>query len=200
MLGHLTRCFLRGLLVVVPLGLTIYVFFRLVDWVDSLRNIGPLKQFLDFPGVGVLLTVLLITLAGALATNFLAMQALKVLERWVSRLPLIKLVYSSIRDLTDAFVGEKKSFDQPVWFEESETSEVKRLGFVTRQSMESVGLADHVAVYQPLSFSFGGFLILVPRARVHAVDLDSGTMMALIVSGGVSGGRAAPGELAKPAK
>lgn len=187
MVGPLTRSFLRGLLVVVPLGLTIYVFFRVLDWVDGLRRLPLVKEY-DFPGLGVVLTLLLITAIGALASNFLAQQAIKVVERWVGRLPLVKLVYSSLRDLTDALFGDKKRFDQPVWFEESEHSEIKRMGFVTRHSMESVGLADHVAVYQPLSFSFGGFLFLVPKARVHAIDLDSGRAMALIVSGGVSGG------------
>ncbi len=197
MLGHLTRYFLRGLLVVVPLGLTIYVFFRVLDWVDGLRRLKPLQE-IDFPGLGLLITLVLITTVGALATNFLALQALKVLESWVGRVPLIKLVYTSIRDLTDAFVGDKKSFDQPVWFEDGGSSQLKRLGFVTRKSMETVGLADHVAVYQPLSFTFGGFLVLVPRERVHAVDLDSGSMMALIVSGGVSGGSPDSSSAPKP--
>jgi uncharacterized membrane protein len=201
MLGSLTRTFLRGLLVVVPLGLTIYVFFRLLDWVDGLRRVPALEK-IDFPGLGVLLTLILILAAGALASNFLAQQALKVLEGWVGKLPLVKLVYTSIRDLTDAFVGEKKSFEQPVWFQESEHSDIKRLGFVTRRSMEQVGLEGHVAVYQPLSFTFGGFLILVPKERVHYLDLDSGSAMALIVSGGVSGGQrdAAAPAAAKPAK
>ncbi len=191
MLGHLTRYFLRGLLVVVPVGLTMYVFFLMLDWVDGLRKIEALKPYLDYPGMGLLITLVLITLAGALAGNFMAQQALKVLEGWVGHLPLVKLVYNSIRDLTDAFVGDKKSFDQPVWFLENESTQVKRMGFVTRQSMEQVGLEDHVAVYLPLSFTFGGFLVLVPRANVHAVDVESGTMMALIVSGGVSGGKSA---------
>ncbi|MEO6711038.1 MAG: DUF502 domain-containing protein, partial [Planctomycetota bacterium] len=174
MLGYLTRYFLRGLLIVVPVGLTIYVFFRVLDWVDGLRKLPALKPYLDYPGMGLLITLVLITLVGSLATNFLAQQALKVLEGWVGRLPVVKLVYNSIRDLTDAFVGDKKSFDQPVWFLESDTSQVKRMGFVTRRSMEQVGLEDHVAVYLPLSFTFGGFLVLVPREKVHAIVLDSG--------------------------
>ena len=72
------------------------------------------------------------------------------------------------------------------------------MGFVTRRSMEQVGLEDHVAVYLPLSFTFGGFLVLVPRANVHSVDLESGTMMALIVSGGVSGGKSTDSGEARP--
>ncbi|HTF90925.1 MAG TPA: DUF502 domain-containing protein [Planctomycetota bacterium] len=199
MLGYLTRYFLRGLLIVVPVGLTIYVFFRVLDWVDGLRKIPALKPYLDYPGMGLLITLVLITLVGSLATNFLAQQALKVLEGWVGRLPVVKLVYNSIRDLTDAFVGDKKSFDQPVWFLESDTSQVKRMGFVTRRSMEQVGLEGHVAVYLPLSFTFGGFLVLVPRDNVHAIDLDSGEMMALIVSGGVSGGKSTDSGHARPA-
>ncbi|HUR26951.1 MAG TPA: DUF502 domain-containing protein, partial [Planctomycetota bacterium] len=166
MLGYLTRYFLRGLLVVVPVGLTIYVFFRLLDWVDGLRKIKALQPYLDYPGMGLLITLVLITVVGALAGNFITQQFLSAIERWVGRLPLVKLVYNSIRDLTDAFVGDKESFDQPVWFLESETSQVKRMGFFTRKSMESIGLEDHVAVYLPLSFTFGGFLVLVPRSSV----------------------------------
>jgi len=176
MLGHLTRYFLRGLLVVVPVGLTIYVFFRVLDWVDGLRKIPALQPYIGFPGMGLLITLILITVVGSLGSNFMAQQALKVLEGWVGRLPVVKLVYNSIRDLTDAFVGDKKSFDQPVWFQENDSSHVKRMGFVTRKSMEQIGLEDHVAVYMPLSFTFGGFLVLVPRANVHAVDVESGTM------------------------
>lgn len=191
MLGHLTRYFLRGLLVVVPLGLTIYVFFSVLHWVDGLLQFEQFARY-NFPGLGLLLTLLLIPLAGALASNFLAQQLLGLLESWAGRLPLVKLVYGSIRDLTDAFVGDKKSFDRPVWFVENEGSQVKRLGFVTRASLESLDLADHVAVYMPLSYTFGGFLVAVPSQAVHPVDLDSGTMMALIVSGGISGANTAP--------
>ena len=190
MVRYLGRYFLRGLLVVVPLGLTTYVFFSVLNWVDGLLQFEQFARY-NFPGLGLLLTLLLITVSGALASNFLAQQALEIIEGWVGRLPLIKLVYNSLRDLTDAFVGDKKSFDQPVWFAENEASQVKRLGFVTRQSLEPLGLDDHVAIYMPLSYTFGGFLVAVPRSSVHAVDLDSGSMMALIVSGGISRGQTA---------
>ena len=190
MVRPLGRYFLRGLLVVVPLGLTIYVFFSVLNWVDGLLQFEQFSRY-NFPGLGLLLTLLLITVAGALASNFLAQQLLSLIEGWVGRLPLIKLVYNSLRDLTDAFVGDKKSFDKPVWFVENEGSQVKRLGFVTRQSLEPLGLDDHVAVYMPLSYTFGGFLVAVPRHSVHEVQLDSGSMMALIVSGGISRGQTA---------
>jgi uncharacterized membrane protein len=65
------------------------------------------------------------------------------------------------------------------------------MGFVTRNSLEVIGLEDHVAVYVPLSYTFGGFLMVVPRTAVQPVPMDSGSMMALIVSGGVSGGHVA---------
>lgn len=183
----LTRYFLRGLLIVVPLGLTAWVFFSVLHWVDGLLALEALGRY-NFPGLGVLLTLILITLAGVVASNFLAQQLLELLESWVSRLPIVKLVYGPLRDLTDAFVGDKKGFDQPVWFQESADSKVKRLGFVTRNSFEQVGLEDHVAVYMPLSYAFGGFLVAVPREQVTRIELDSGTMMTLIVSGGVSRG------------
>ena len=112
---------------------------------------------------------------------------LVLIEKILSRLPLIKLLHSSIKDLIGAFVGEKKKFDQPVLVTLMKDSEAKALGFITRKSMDFLGLKDQVAVYFPQSYNFAGSVIIVPRAQVTPVEGDSSEVMAFIVSGGVSG-------------
>lgn len=187
MLRFLTKYFVRGLLIVVPGAVTLLVIYRVLNWVDGLLQPLLVRYQLNFPGVGLVLALLFITLAGLLTSNFIARELLRELETVVSRLPLVKLVYSSIRDLIAAFAGDKKRFDQPVMVELYPGASAKVLGFVTRQHMAHLGLADHVAVYFPQSYNFGGTVVVLPRSRVTPLSTESGALMAFIISGGVAG-------------
>jgi len=102
------------------------------------------------------------------------------------KLPFVRLLYSSSKDLLSAFVGEKRRFDAPVLVALQPDGAVKALGFVTSESMEDFGLTDHVAVYLPESYNFAGNLFVVPRSRVTRLERESAEVMAFIVSGGVS--------------
>jgi uncharacterized membrane protein len=99
----------------------------------------------------------------------------------------VKLVYSSIKDLINAFVGERKSFDKPVLVRLSPDDSVRALGFVTREALASLGLPEHVAVYFPQSYNFAGNLLIVPHDAIQPLSVSSGELMTFIVSGGVSG-------------
>jgi uncharacterized membrane protein len=146
-------------------------------------------------GAGFLLTLALITLIGFLASNLVTKRLFDYLEKLFSRLPLVKLLYGSIKDLIGAFVGDKKSFDRPVLVEITPGSGTRVLGFITRDSLEFLGLPGHVAVYFPQSYNFAGNLLIFPAEQVHPLDIDSSEVMAFLVSGGVSGGcsRSSPG-------
>ena len=100
-------------------------------------------------------------------------------------LPLLKLLYTSIRDLINAFVGDKKRFDRPVAVAFTESA--RALGFVTRETLHGLHLPGHVAVYFPQSYNFAGNLLIVPKELVEPLDVHPTDMMAFIVSGGVSG-------------
>ncbi|HET9955365.1 MAG TPA: DUF502 domain-containing protein, partial [Polyangiaceae bacterium] len=108
-------------------------------------------------------------------------------ERLLKRVPLVKLIYTSIKDLIGAFVGDHRSFDRPVAMRLAADSPVRMLGFVTREALHTLGFVEHVAVYLPQSYNFAGNLVLVPRALVEPLDVSSGELMTFIVSGGVSG-------------
>jgi uncharacterized membrane protein len=112
---------------------------------------------------------------------------LDVTDGLLRRLPLVKLVYTSIKDLVSAFVGDKRRFDVPVSVAVMPGSEVRVLGFVTRQGMARFGQPDSVAVYLPQSYNFAGCLAIVPRAQVEVLDLPPSEVMTFIVSGGISG-------------
>ncbi|MBP1612091.1 MAG: hypothetical protein H6Q01_754 [Acidobacteria bacterium] len=175
--------FMRGLLVVVPAAAAIYVVWLTVTTVD--RTIASILRRPVIPGVGFLLTVVLIVLIGALASGFAMRWLFGAIDRLFKRTPLVQLIYTSLRDLIDAFVGEKRRFDRPVVVRVGDGVEV--LGFVTRDDLAALGLPGRAAVYLPQSYNFAGNLIVVPAERVRPLAVDSRTAMTLIVSGGVSG-------------
>lgn len=186
-MSRLLNYFFRGLIVLAPAVITVYVFWLIISAVD--RWMG-----LSVPGAGVAVTVALITLFGFLTSSVLARWFVRLIDTTFSRLPLVRLVYSSTRDLLDAFVGERRRFDRPVVVTTSADGVEKAFGFVTQQTMERFGggLADHVTVYLPFSYTFTGVIRIYPAANVRPLATDSAELMAFVVSGGVteSAGRA----------
>jgi uncharacterized membrane protein len=173
----LTKYFLNGLAFLVPVVLTVYVIYAVFTRVDRLFEFRV-------PGMGVLTTFLIITFIGFMASNFLTRWTVRWVDGLMSRLPLVKMIYTSVKDLIYAFVGEKKGFTRPVSV--SLGGGVKAVGFVTSDSLERLGMADMVAVYLPQSYNFAGNLIMVSKEKVTPVDGDSGDIMAFIVSGGIA--------------
>ena len=175
----IARYFMRGLLFITPLVVTLYVVYAVFTKVDRLFR-------LPVPGMGFLLTIVAITFLGFMASNFLTRWMTNLVEGLFVRLPLIKMVYTSVRDLVGAFVGEKKAFNQPVSVELVPGSGVSVAGFLTADDLSDIGIKDKVAVYLPQSYNFAGNLIIVPSERVTRIEAPSGDVMAFIVSGGVS--------------
>ncbi|MHC4432623.1 MAG: DUF502 domain-containing protein [Planctomycetota bacterium] len=183
----LVRYFIKGLVIFVPMALTVFIFvwaFTSFDSVFKDRDWLPVY----FPGLGILLTVALIFLIGFLASNFLGKRLFTLVERIFTGLPLVKLLYSAVKDMIEAFAGDKKSFDKPVIATIGPGDSVKIVGFVTRESLENLGLEDHVAVYMPQSYNFAGNVLVLPKEAVKPLDIESSQAMAFVVSGGVSCG------------
>jgi uncharacterized membrane protein len=175
---RLAGYFLRGCLVTAPLGITVYIVWVILSAIDRLLP-------LPIPGLGLLATVALITIIGLFTSNVVGRSVLDLTENLLQRLPLVKLVYNSIKDLVSAFVGDKRRFDAPVAVSLAGNNKV--LGFVTRDGLGRLGMPDYVAVYFPQSYNFAGYLMLVPRAQIEHLDLPSADVMTFIISGGVSG-------------
>jgi uncharacterized membrane protein len=175
----LVNYFLRGLVVVAPLAFTAYVCWRLFVAIDGWLG-------LPVPGAGFVLTVLFFVLVGFLASTFLARGAFALVETALSRLPFVRLVYTSTKDLLNAFVGEKRSFDRPVLVTIYPAVGGRALGFVTQHTLDQLGLVGQVAVYFPFSYSVAGHVMVFPAESVEPLPVDSADVMAFIVSGGVT--------------
>jgi uncharacterized membrane protein len=177
--------FLKGLVIFVPITLTVFLLVWAFTSLDAVFR-GFLPKY--FPGLGLLLTFTLIVLIGFIASNFLGKKLFALIEKVFKGLPLVKLLYSAVKDMIEAFAGEKKSFDKPVIATIAPGGAVKVVGFVTQESLENLGLSDHVAVYLPQSYNFAGNVLLFPKESVKPLSIDSSQAMAFIVSGGVSKG------------
>lgn len=180
-MNWLIKNFLRGLVIVVPIALTLYLLYQAFVRIDALLE-------LKTPGVGFAVTIVAIIAIGAVASNFFVRKFLQLTEAVFTRAPLVRLIYASIKDLLEAFVGDKKRFDQPVAV--TITEGVRTLGFVTQDDLGFLSMPGQIGVYLPFSYSMAGTLVVVGRERVELLAIDSASVMALIVSGGVS--RVAP--------
>ncbi len=181
-LNDLARNFFEGLLILVPVVTTLYVAWLVLQTIDGWLNI-------PIPGVGFLVTVGLITLTGRYASTVFVQKMLDMLERVLVKAPFVKILYTSLKDLIAAFMGEKRRFDQPVLVSLTPNGHAEAVGFVTRTDLEFLGLLDHVAVYFPQSYNFAGHVLVFPKMQVRPLEAESADVMAFIVSGGVSGGQ-----------
>jgi len=194
----LAKYFVNGLLFLIPLAATVYVVYWVFSTVDGAMRtliLGENGQDWWISGLGVVISLAVITGVGVLTSLFITKPILQLIEKLFSRLPLVKLLYSSVKDLIGAFVGDKKKFDQPVLVNLMPGSSVKTMGFITRKSLKMFSLQNEVAVYCPHSYNFSGMLLIVPADQIQLLDADSSEVMAFIVSGGVSGGTG-PGQTA----
>ncbi len=176
----LLKYFLRGLLFIVPIALTIFIIFETINWLDGLI---PYK----IPGLGLLTILAIITLVGYLASTLLAGPLFNFMESLLIRLPLVNIIYTSIKDLIDAFVGDKKKFNQPVLVTFNPEFSIQKPGFITQEDLTHLGLPGQVAVYMPHSYNFSGNIFIVPAKYVTPLNASGADVMKFIVSGGVSG-------------
>ena len=169
--------FFQGLLYILPIRLTVYVIVELFILLESLNPF-------DTPGLGLILILIVITLTGYIGSLYLNTVFNKV-EKWFERVPLIKIIYSSIKDLISAFVGQKKRFTEPVLVKIA--PEVEKIGFITCKDLSKIGINENkVGVYLPFSYALTGNFIIVPAQNIRLLDVPSAEIMKYIISGGVT--------------
>jgi uncharacterized membrane protein len=177
----LARYFLRGLVVIVPVVITLYVVYSLFMWVDSLLPFS-------FPGPGFLVVLALTTLIGYLASNFLTRRLFDWVDRGLTRVPFVSTIYRSIKEVTDAFVGGQAKFQRPVRIRFSDETPTYLVGFITQDDvpLNKEGGEQYVAVYLPWSYNIGGNLIVVPTRLVEPLPASSARVMTYVMSGGLA--------------
>lgn len=189
-INRVLRYFFQGLLLAVPIIITAYVIIGVFRWLDGLI---PVKN--QFTGLGTLIIVGSCTFLGFLGSTFLAKRAFQLFDKIVNSLPLVKIIYSSLKDLVSAFVGDQKKFDQAVLVTLNTEAQLQKLGFITQNDLSRLGVVEKIAVYLPHSYNFSGDLYIVPVANVTPIQAEGSEIMKFIVSGGVSG---LPESISKP--
>ncbi|WP_299204344.1 DUF502 domain-containing protein [uncultured Amphritea sp.] len=190
------RFFFQGLLILLPFVLTIYLVFLIFTALDEtlFSAVGSLISYF-IPGLqpgwtetllGILLTVTIITLTGIAGSLYLTRFLMNIIGALMERIPLVKLLYNSLKDLFQALLGDQKSFSKPVLVYLNKEKTIKVMGFLTCEDLNGFGLSDDVSVYLPDSYNFSGNLIIVPRDQVFPMDVSAGKVTTFIVSGGVS--------------
>ena len=163
-----------------PIGVTMYVLYEAFVILD-----GWLP--LEIPGLGILSLLVAVTLIGWIGSYLITLPVITFIENLLTRAPLVKLIYTSMKDLVQAFVGSKRAFNKPVSIKLYEDSAIERLGFITEEDLSRIHVEeDLIAVYVPHSYAFSGQLFLVPKQYVTPIDANPTDIMKFIVSGGVT--------------
>jgi len=191
-MNTLGKLFLKGLVVVIPLALTSAIIWWIASYAESLLG-GLLARVLPsgwyIPGMGVVAGVALTVLVGVLSHILLFQKLFSWGEGVLNRLPLVKSIYSAIKDFIDYFSPESKASINKVVLVKIPGQDFEQVGFVTREDFSSFPLAltvdDPVAVYLPMSYQIGGYTLFVPRSCLTPLDMSFEEGMRLVLTGGV---------------
>ena len=183
------RNFVNGVLTIVPIILVVYVVYKTFMFLDSILG-NVLKPYMEedyIPGIGLLATIALITLLGWMSTKFFTGTVIRIIDRLLEKIPIVKTIYSVIKDTIHSFLGDKKSFSKVALLTIPGT-DIKSMGFITTEDVESFydPLKDYVAVYIQQTFQVAGFTLLIPKDQVEIIDVKPEDAMKFILSGGMT--------------
>jgi len=181
--------FINGILTIVPIILVIYVIYKTFLFLDSILGNSLRPYFKDdyIPGFGLLTTVILITVLGWMSTKYITGKIIKLIDYLLEKIPVVKTIYSVIKDTVQSFLGDKKSFSK-VALVVIPGTEMRSIGFITSEELEDfyTPLKDHVAVYLPQTFQVAGFTFLIPKDQVEIIDVKAEDAMKFVLSGGMT--------------
>ena len=172
---------------IAPLAATVYIVYFLFQFTDGLLS-TYLEKFFDLkvPGLGILIIICLLIFLGIIGETIFARPVKFMIKSILERTPFLRLIYTSVKDLFSAFVGKEKKFHRPVTVLVDEKNDIWRMGFLTNDKLEEMGLEGKVAVYFPFSYNISGILYLVPASRIRPLNISPAEAMKFILSGGVS--------------
>jgi uncharacterized membrane protein len=185
---NLLSWFLQGLLFTAPVTLTIYIIYLSFTFVDGILTDVILNIFgFRIPGLGMVVILGSITLIGFLGSSIVFRPLLSYLDRLISQAPLVKIIYTSIKDFMSAFVGKERRFTEAVLVKVSRDANLEKMGFITQKDLRNLGIPENkVAVYLPHSYNFSGNLFIVPVENITPLNVPAAEVMKFIVSAGVT--------------
>jgi uncharacterized membrane protein len=188
----LSRTFFTGLLAVLPIMVTLAVVMWLIGAADTFFG-GFVRWFApntaSLPGMGLLVSLLMIFVIGLLMQAVFFREFIKWTEEQLEKVPLIKTVYSAVRDLTSFFSKKDQSRFGQVVMVSPPNLPFRLLGFITVEDLAAFGLAeshDTVAVYLPMSYQIGGYTVLIAREHLVEVDMSFEDAMRFLITAGMS--------------
>jgi uncharacterized membrane protein len=197
MFRKLRSALVRGLVVVLPIGFTVWLLWWLGSSTEALLRraillVVPPERYL--PGMGIVAALLVLLAAGTLFNALLVQSALASWERFLDRIPVVKTIYGATRDFVKLLPtgGKRRDLRRVVL---ARLGDARMIGFVTQDDASELGIVAAedglVAVYFPMSYQIGGYTALLPRSRLEPLDLPVETAMRMVLTGGISGGNAA---------
>ncbi|MCZ6666218.1 MAG: DUF502 domain-containing protein [Gammaproteobacteria bacterium] len=189
---HVTTTFLRGLGVVLPVALTVWILVWLAQAAETMLQpvfMLMLPEQYYLPGLGVVLGVLIIYAAGVLVQLFVINKIWEALQGLFERIPLVKTVYSAISDFFD-FFSRPRSDDGSTVVSVDIGGDALLIGFITADVPSSINIpgttGERVAVYLPLSYQIGGYMLLVARDRVTPLEIGVEEAMRMVLTAGIA--------------
>jgi uncharacterized membrane protein len=192
-MNALGKLFLKGLAVVIPIALTLAILWWLARGAEQLLG-GILSQFLPqgwyIPGMGVVSAVAITILVGLLTHVILFQRLFALGDAILHRLPLVKTIYSALKDFIGYLSPDSKVAMSKVVLVRIPGQDFEQLGFVTREDFSRLPMTltidEPIAVYLPMSYQIGGYTLFLPRSCLTPVDLSFEEGMKLVLTGAVS--------------
>ncbi|MFA5156860.1 MAG: DUF502 domain-containing protein [Candidatus Omnitrophota bacterium] len=190
----LKRHFITGLIVIIPLFLTVYLFIFIFKFFDGILG-GFINSFIKdklgfyIPGLGLILSVFIILFTGIIASRLIGKKIFAIFEKWYAGLPLIKNIYPAFKQLVVFLLAQKETGFKRVVLVEYPSKGIWSVGFLTNEGMEKINNAcgrDMVGVFLILSPGpFSGYVVFVPREELKFPDISVSDALKIIISGGV---------------
>ncbi len=189
-MSQLGRILLKGLVTILPIGLTVYLIYWLGVTTEELLS-GPIRWFVPdaayVPGMGLIAGFIVLFIVGLLVNAYVVRRSMHVIENLVMRVPVVKTVYGALRDVTKLVntSGRKSELERVVLVE---FGPGRVMGFVTQEHATLPGIGtdeDLVAVYLPMSYQIGGYTVYLPKNRIEPTDLGVEAAMRIVLTGGL---------------
>lgn len=196
--AKILQYFLQGLIILAPITITLWAVSSLFNFVDNIlpdlvENLSPgllpkdaQGEPIKIPGAGSVLVLIIVVGVGYISTSFIVSRMVVLFDKLLEKTPGIKVIYSTVKDLVEAFAGNKRKFDRAVLVS-TDATDVWRVGFITQQDVSEFDLKEHVAVYIPQSYAFAGHVYFVKQERIRLLtSMTAGEAMKFAISGGVT--------------
>lgn len=186
-MGNILKYFIQGLVLFIPIGITVILFVKLFQFFEGIFSFVGLTGSLFLDTIISFISLLIfITIIGLLASTFIFKKLFNFLEEKIEHAPIIRHIYSPVKDFMNAFMGNKKRFTKPVLVLTNPQANIQEVGFITQDDLSEWGIKDKYAVYLPYSYSFSGRLVIVPKDQITALNTEGSDAMKFIISGGVT--------------